>query len=170
MRPFLNLSPIVFSIALATAMLSLAVLPSAAQEFSESHIAAAKRAINASDSTERFDDILPTIAQNAKAELIRTRPDQELQITTIVDEAALALAPRRADLENEIAELFARTFAEDELNMIADFYESEVGQKFLRESPILIREMNRSSQVWANGVRRDLARMVREKLTEAGFQ
>ena len=56
------------------------------------------------------------------------------------------------------------------MNTIADFYESEVGQKFLRESPILVREMNRSSQVWANGVRRDLARMVREKLTEAGLQ
>lgn len=160
-------------IAAVITALTLAVMLTtnvSAQEFSESHLKAAKRAIAATESTDRMDGILPTIAQNAKAELIRTRPDMENKITEIVDNAAIELAGRRADLENEVARMFAGAFSEEELTTIADFYESDTGEKFLRESPILIREMNRASQVWGNGVRRDLAAAVREKMQAEGLQ
>jgi len=140
-----------------------------AQEFTPSHIEAAKRAIASSSSTDRLDAILPQMAQNAKADLIRTRPDKEEVITEIVDSAAIDLAPRRGDLENEIALVFARVFTEDELNEIADFYSTPAGQKFLNESPVVLREIDRASQVWANGVQRDLSAAIREKLVAAGF-
>jgi hypothetical protein len=154
---------------IATLFLAAGQMSALAQEFTESHLAAAKRAISTSDSTDRLDAILPQIAQNAKAELIRTRPDKEAEITTIVDTAAIELAPRRGDLENEIALVFARVFTEDELNQIADFYATEAGKKFLNESPVVLREIDRASQVWANGLQRDMGASIREKLVAAGF-
>jgi hypothetical protein len=155
-------------VALAGLMLVSASIAQA-QEFTPSHIEAAKRAISASSSTDRLDAILPQMAQNAKAELIRTRPDKEAVITEIVDAAAIELASRRGDLENEVAQVFARVFTEEELNEIADFYATPAGQKFLNESPVVLREIDRASQVWANGVQRDLGASVREKLVAAGF-
>ncbi|MGB7336981.1 MAG: DUF2059 domain-containing protein [Salaquimonas sp.] len=141
-----------------------------AQEFSESHLAAAKRAMTASRSTGRLDTILPKMAEEAKAELIRNRPDQEAQLTEVVDSVAISIAGRRGDLEDEVAQIFAKVFTEDDLKVIAEFYESEAGQKFLRESPIVIREMTQASRVWSNGLQRDMATAISEKLKEAGLQ
>ncbi|WP_075996673.1 DUF2059 domain-containing protein [Salaquimonas pukyongi] len=141
-----------------------------AQDASASHLAAAKRAIVATRSTNRLDAILPQMAQQAKAELIRNRPDKEAEITALVDEAAISLAGRRGDLEGEIVQIFSRIFSEDELNAIADFYETDAGKKFLSETPVMLREIDRASRVWTNGVQRDLATAVREKMTAAGLQ
>ena len=141
-----------------------------AQEISESHMAVAKRAINASRSTNQLDLILPRMAQNAKSELIRNLPNEELRISTIVDEAAIQMASRRGDLENEAAMIFARVFSEEELNTVAEFYESDAGKKFLESSPIVLREIQRASQVWSNGVRRDMNEIVTQKLQEAGLR
>jgi hypothetical protein len=110
------------------------------------------------------------MAERIKSELIRNNPDKEAQMSLIVDEAAISLAPRRGDLENEAAQIFARVFTIDELNAIADFYESEAGAKFLEQSPLILREIQRASQVWANGVQRDLGQIVQDKMTEAGLR
>ncbi len=141
-----------------------------AQEATESHLNAAKRAITATRSTDRLDIILPQMAEEAKAELIRNRPDEEAQLTVLVDEAALTFASRRGDLENEVAQVFAKVFTEAELVSIADFYESEAGKKFLSESPIVVREMTEASRIWAGGVQRDLQVLIQEKLKEKGLQ
>ena len=45
-----------------------------AQEISEAHIAAAKQAISTLGVTDRFDDILPGLAERLKSELILNRP------------------------------------------------------------------------------------------------
>jgi hypothetical protein len=141
-----------------------------AQEISESHLSAARDAMTSARTTERFDSILPRIAAEAKAELIRNRPDQEAKLTELVDEVAISLASRRGDLETEVATVFAKAFSEEELTEIAAFYNSETGKKFLKESPIVIREMTNASRVWGGGLKRDMQIAIQEKLTEAGLQ
>ncbi|MCB1385793.1 MAG: DUF2059 domain-containing protein [Nitratireductor sp.] len=141
-----------------------------AQETSESHLAAARRAIGATRSTDRFDNILLQMGQQAKSELIRNSPDKEAEISAIVDEATLTLATRRGDLEGEAVQVFANVFSEDELTAIADFYESDAGKKFLEQTPLVLRELDRAARVWANGVRRDLQGAVVEKMKAAGLQ
>lgn len=144
--------------------------PATAQELSDSHLAAARQAIDSTASTNRLDNILPTMAQNAKSELIRANPNQEASISVIVDEVAISLAPRRGMLETEVAKIFANTFTEGELEEISGFFSTETGQKFLAQSPIVLREIERAAQVWSNGLRRDMNAAVREKLSEAGLQ
>ena len=155
------------SLALATISTSGNAL---AQDFSASHLEAARKAITASRSSERLDDILPQIAEEAKAELIRTNPDKEAVLIEIVDGVAISFAGRRADLENEIAQIFAKVFTEEELNQISEFYSSEAGQKFLKESPIVLREMGNAARVWAGGLKRDMQGAVLDKMIEAGLK
>lgn len=141
-----------------------------AQEPSQSHIDAAKRAIAESSSTQRLDNILPQIAQRAKSQIITNLPDKESIITDIVDTETLALASRRGDLESEVQRIFTRVFTEDELNVIADFFATETGKKFLSQSPIVVREIDRASRVWSNGVTRDLTTAVQARMREVGLQ
>lgn len=100
-----------------------------AQEISESHLEAARAAISAINATEQFDQILPSAARALKGELIQKDPNLEALITKTVDDKALALASRRADLETESARAYAKAFTEDELKAITAFYTSPSGQK-----------------------------------------
>ncbi len=76
-----------------------------AQEISASHLEAARAAIASINATEQFDEILPSAARALKGELIQKDPNLEALITKTVDDKALALASRRADLETDLPAL-----------------------------------------------------------------
>ena len=96
--------------------------PAFAQEPSESHLAAARQAITALHATDEFDAILLNAALQLKGNLIQATPDIQPEIDETVDEVAISLASRRGDLEKEAAAIYAKTFTEEELTTIADFY------------------------------------------------
>ncbi len=144
-------------------------IPLRAQEISPEHIAAAKKAIATTNATDNLNDILPRAAANLAGQLIESRPDIEAQITLFVNESALELAPRRGDLEKEVAMIYARIFSEEELQQITEFFSTKAGGKFLTELPLIVREMGRASNVWGTGINRDLTKKVQEKIDAAGL-
>ncbi|MFC3072942.1 DUF2059 domain-containing protein [Shinella pollutisoli] len=135
-----------------------------AQDVTEDQIKVARAAIDALGATVNFDNILPGLAERLKASLIQASPNHEPEINAVVDEQALALAPRRADLEREAATIYAKTFSQEELKAIADFYSSPVGKKLLKDGPIATRELVRAAEIWASGIQRDLADESGKKL------
>ena len=110
-----------------------------AQEIAESHLQAARATITAVKATDNYDIILPAAAQQLKQELIQQNPDLTDVIIATVDEKALGLAGRRADLEREAAIAYAKIFSEPELNAITTFYTGDAGKKLLASGPIVAR-------------------------------
>lgn len=143
---------------------------SGAQEFSAELLAAARAAVEASRSTVTMDVILPNMGETAKQQLIDSRPDQAEQINDIVNEATLELAPRRGDLEDEVARIYARVFTVEELKQIAEFYNTDAGKKLIRETPVIARSMEEASRIWGTGVQRDLQQAITKKMEAAGLQ
>ncbi|UNK39541.1 DUF2059 domain-containing protein [Shinella sp. H4-D48] len=135
-----------------------------AQDVTDDQIKAARAAIDAIGATSRFDNILPGLAARVKATFVQASPNYEAEINAVVDEQAIALAPRRADLEKEAATIYAKTFTQDELKAIADFYASPVGKKLLTDGPIATREVMKAAEIWAAGVSRDLQTESGKKL------
>ncbi|MBW6419952.1 DUF2059 domain-containing protein [Rhizobium sp. XQZ8] len=135
-----------------------------AQDVSEAQLAAARDAIAAINVTDLYDNILPNLAERLKAQFIQASPNFQTQIATVVDEQALTLAARRADLEKEAATIYAKSFSIDELKSIATFFNTEAGKKLLTNQPLITREMSRAAQIWANGISRDLTAQSSEKL------
>jgi len=144
-----------------------AALPASAQDVSEEQIKAARAAISAIRATDPFDAILPEAAAALKATLIQKNPDMQDLIISTVDEKALSLASRRADLERESATIYARGFSIEELNAIAAFYNTAAGKKLLEQGPVLVREVARAADIWQRGVARDLAEEVGRTLEAA---
>mgnify|MGYP004484481853 CR=1 FL=1 len=140
----------------AVALAGVVATPVLAQDISASHLAAAREAVDAIDTTEQFDQILPNAATQIKAELIVNNPNLQNEISNMVDDNALALASRRGDLENEIARIYAKMFTEQELREISQFYASEAGRKLIQQGPQATREMMAAADVWSNGIVRDL--------------
>ncbi|MEM9107099.1 MAG: DUF2059 domain-containing protein, partial [Pseudomonadota bacterium] len=116
------------SIAVTAAAFVGLTAPVLAQEPSAEHLSAARGALDALDATDQFDVILPNAAQQLKTSLIQTAPNLVDVITVTVDETALGMAGRRADLEREAAAIYAKNFTVEELNAIRSFYEGEAGQ------------------------------------------
>jgi len=152
--------------ALATATLLAGVTLASAQEITESHLKAARAAVTSIKATDSMDSILPQANQLLKVELIQKNPNLEADIVRLVDEETLAIAPRRGDLEREVATVFARAFTEQELTEIANFHSSPTGRKFLSDSPIVGREVSKAVDIWQLGIARDLSKAVADKLAE----
>lgn len=135
-----------------------------AQDISEEHLKAARETIAAINATDRYDNILPGLAERLKAQFIQASPNFQQQISAGVDEVALALAARRADLEREAATVYAKTFSVEELKAITAFYGTEAGKKLLNNGPLIARELAKAAEIWANGISRDLTNQSTEKL------
>ncbi|OQM76773.1 DUF2059 domain-containing protein [Manganibacter manganicus] len=158
-----------FSVVLAASAIVAFSAPAFSQDISDSHLQAARDAIEAIHATDSFDGILPQAASALQSQLIQKNPNLQQLIIETVSEKALALASRRADLEKEAANAYAKVFSEDELKSIAAFYSSEAGKKLLKDGPLVSRELVKAANIWQNGIARDLAQQVGETLaaTEA---
>ena len=154
----------------ASAILCLLVASSSAQEISESKLAAALRASTAAPLSKDLDTVLPLLVQRVQTHLISLRPDLHKEITETVQQVALGLAARRADLDNAIALAWARVFTEDELNAIAAFYTSPVGQKFVKVGPELGSLTIQTVDNWSSRVGEELLDKSREELKKQGHE
>jgi hypothetical protein len=128
-----------------------------AQEPTEAQLDAARAAISAIHATDDFDTILPNAAEALKHSLIQAEPNLQAEISTTVDQQALKLAARRADLEKQVATIYAKLFTADELKAIAAFYNTEAGKKLIKQAPAITRETMQAARIWSNGIARDLA-------------
>lgn len=137
-----------------------------AQEVSDEHLAAARAAISALGSTDQFDAIIPGTAEELKTSLIRANLDLQEVISNTVDEEALKIVPRRGDLEKEAAQIYAKSFSQEELTAIADFYNSPTGKKLIDNGPLVTREVLKAAEIWSSGIARDLNVNVNKALEE----
>jgi hypothetical protein len=152
-----------------TTIVSLSAL-SSAQEFSETQLDAAKRASSAAPLSKDLDTVLPILVQRVQTRLISLRPDLHAEITAVVQEVALKLAARRADLDSAIALVWARMFSEDELNQIAEFYNSPVGKKFVEMGPEIGATTIQTVDNWSSRVGEELLDKSREELKKQGYE
>lgn len=154
------------SIAVVAGSVMLGGLSARAQDVAPEHLQAARTAISALGVTNRFDAILPNIMERLTAQLIQAYPNLQDDISAKVEEAALKLAARRADLEREAALVYAKAFTEAELQEIANFYSGETGKKLLKDGPIATRELLKAADIWTAGVARDLEKEANDSLLQ----
>ena len=156
-------------VVIATAFMMLAGAPVRAQEISQSHLDAALDAINSARAARGFDTVLPALAEKVQNQLIRLRPDLHKEIAAVVEAIALKLVARRADLDNDIARVWAKTFTEDELKVIAEFFKSPAGKKYAELGPRVIAESFQAVKGWSERVEAELLAKSREELKKQGF-
>lgn len=158
-------------IALAAFAIAFAIGgPASAQDVSQSHLDAALEAVKSAGAARGFDSVLPALADRVKGRLIRIRPDLHQEISATVEQVALQLTSRRADLDEAVARVWAKNFTEDELVTIAEFYKSPTGQKFAEIGPRVIQESLKSVEAWSTRVGEELFEKSREELTRLGFE
>lgn len=148
------------------AIFSMGVNMAYADDISDAQLQSAQKAIAAIHATDQFDEFLPSTARDLKDELMRKDPNLANVISDTVDEQAMALVKRRADLEKEAARAYAKHFSQAELDQITAFYSSETGKKLLTEGPVAARDILSAYDVWRQGVAQDLATNVGKAMAQ----
>jgi hypothetical protein len=141
-----------------------------AQEISPSHLAIALDVVKSAKASRGFDNVLPVLAEQVENRLIRVRPDLHNQITETVEAVALKLASRRADLDADVARIWAKAFTEEELQTIATFYKSPAGQKFADVGPKVVTDSFQAVDQWSGRVGEELLEKSRDELKSKGVE
>ena len=144
----------------------MALVSLAQDEVVDEHTAAAKRMLEATKFTDRFDTILPDTSISLKRQLTNNEPDKALDIDVIVDEEALLLATRRGSLETEAIKLVAESYTIEELNSMTNFFSSPAGQKYLNGMPLVFQDLDKAARIWSAGIKRDLTQNVVRRINE----
>jgi hypothetical protein len=154
---------------ITAAPLAFAPAQAQAQEISPSHLAIAIEVVKSAKASRGFDNVLPILAEQVENRLIRVRPDLHNQITDAVEAVALKLASRRADLDADVARIWAKAFTEDELKTIATFYQSAAGQKFADVGPKVVADSFKAVDQWSSRVGDELLAKSRDELKSKGI-
>lgn len=142
--------------------------PAFAEDYTADHLAAAKAAIEASHVGDGLDNILIGVAQQTKGLLVRTHPAQSNLIDQLTNAAALELAAKRPELDKQIQEVWAARFTKEELQKIAEFYNSPLGQKLSKETAGMVQMSGVAAQVWQQKIGQEMLLKVREAAKAKG--
>lgn len=154
----------------AVGILAVNLMPSivtAQEDFTESHLEAAKKVVIATNSLSAFDDLLPVLAEQTRTIFVQADPFRSDEIVTVTTEVALELAPKRQDLNRSIYQIWARRFSEAELNELATFYGTPVGQKLAEAGPSITALALGAARQWQDSIGTEMVSIVRERLEAA---
>jgi uncharacterized protein len=162
-RIFLGVTALV-----VTAM--VAATPGRADDITPSHMAAALEAVHSARASKGFDNVLPLLSEKVQDQIIRVRPDLYKQIADVVQQEASKLVVRRADLDADVARIWANAFSEEELKSITAFYKSPAGLKFVDIGPQVVGASLQAVKTWSDRVGQELLDKSRAELKKQGVE
>lgn len=136
-------------------------------ELPPERMALAMKLVELNGTTRVFDEVLPSIAQQAKTEFIRANPQMQLGIIAIVDRVAVQLVSRRPELDQYLARVWASAFSDEEMQELVDFFSTEAGKKYAQALPQLIAVQTSAAQEWGKSIAQDLTQRVQVELRAA---
>ena len=166
----MSIPRILLGIAAFVVTATVLAVPGRADEITPEHMAAALEAVHSAKASKGFDNVLPLVSEKVQDQIIRLRPDLYRQITDTVQQQALKLIARRADLDNDVARIWANSFSEEELKSITAFYRSPAGLKFVDIGPKVIGDSLQAVRSWSDRVGEELIEKSRAELKKQGVE
>jgi hypothetical protein len=154
--------------AAAVALLCLGATPAFAQDPSGSAVATAKELIEIKGGGAMFEPVIPGIIEQAKNTFLPTNPGLAKELTEVANQLRTEFLPRRAQLMEEIAKLYAQRFSEAELKEIITFYKSPVGKKMATEEPAVLEQSFQLAQQWASRLSEEVLQQYRAEMKKRG--
>jgi hypothetical protein len=142
----------------------------AQEELSPSQMEAAKKVATATKILEPFDDILPILAEQTRTAFIQSDPTRAEEIIEIVQDVAIQLAAKRSELNDQVYRVWGFSFTEEELNQLAEFYNTELGQKLTETVPSITQFSLAAAREWQDKISTEMVTMVQEELAKRNEQ
>jgi uncharacterized protein len=157
--------------ALASVCLGAACLGSAAaqaQQPSPAAVAVARDVILAKGVGGIVEPVVRGVIENVKNKFVPTNPN----LTRELNEVAVILHKELDGKSNEVidqmAQVYAARFTEQELKDLLAFYKSPLGQKSVREEPVAIDEGLRGAERWTDAFAETVMARMRSEMQKKG--
>lgn len=111
---------------------------------------------------------MPGVIETAKNVLLQQSPNLQKDLNETAATLRTQLAPRTAELKEEIAKLYALRFTEAELKEALTFFKSPLGKKLLVEEPRFVEASLGRAQEWANRLSEDVMGKIRAEMKKKG--
>jgi hypothetical protein len=139
-----------------------------AEEPTPSAVALAKELIVLKGSTQLWDAVVPGVIEQAKGVFLQTNPALGKELNQVAAQLRAEYAPRSTQLVDQVAQLYAQTFTEQELKDALAFYKSPLGRKMMKEEPDILDQSMRNAQTWANRLSEEIFMKIRAEMKKRG--
>ena len=100
---------------------------------------------------------------------MQTNPALGKELNDVAAQLRTEYAPRASQLVDQVAQLYARTFTEQELKDALTFYKSPLGRKIVNEEPKVLDDGFRRIQQWANKFSEEVMSKMRAEMKKKGY-
>ena len=142
--------------------------PAAAQQPSPSAIATAKELLVAKGATNMFDPLIPGMIESTKNTFLPTNPGLFKDFNEVANKLRTELSPKRDDIINQVARIYAQRFTEAEMKEITAFYRSPTGRKFVSDEPAVIDQGLKQAETWARQMSEEVMTRFRAEMKKKG--
>jgi len=133
-------------------------------------LAAAKELVTIKGGGGMFDPLIPGVIESAKNQFLPTHPNLSGPLTEVANQLHKEYAPKRAELLDLVATIYAKHFTEAELKEITAFYRSPAGKKMAAQEPIAINQSLTAAQDWANKFSDTVLERFRNEMAKKGYK
>jgi hypothetical protein len=151
---------------------TLSVQPVFAQDSqpSEEHLRLAAQYAELSGANLLYINVLNAQRRDIIRAIGSTNPDIVPTVTQAADAAYLEMADRTGPLFQSVAEVYANQYAIEDLQVIVEFFASDVGQRFLETRRAADQAAFEATVSWGDTINVDFLARVRALLAEQGVE
>ncbi len=145
-----------------------AVFTARAQEPSAAAVAAARELVDIRGGANIFETVVFGVVESAKGVFLQTSPALSKDLEEVAGRIRTELAPRRAELVNEVARIYAQRFTEQELREATAFFKTPLGRKIVTEEPGVLDQSFQRTQQWASKLSEEVLSRYRAEMKKKG--
>ena len=160
-----SLARLVPAAMLAACLLSTPVL---AQQPSAGAITAARELVELKGGAAMFDPVIVSVVEQTKAALLQTNPQLAKDLNDVAAQLRTEFTPRRNELMNEAAKLYATAFTEQEIKDMTTFYKSPLGRKMIVTEPQVLDQTFNFVEQWGPRVAEEAMNRFRAEMKKKG--
>ena len=154
------------------ALLALALVAAAgaaqAQQPSPAALASARELMDLKGVKSLVEPVVVGVIEQTKGTILQTNPGLTKDLDEVSAQLRNEYAPRVAEMTNEIVQLYAQRFSEQELKEAIGFYKSAAGRKMLAEEPRILDATYARLQQWAIRFQDEVMTRVRAEMKKRG--
>jgi uncharacterized protein len=153
------------------ALFALALVAAAAaqaQQPSPAALASARELMELKGVKGLVEPVVVGVIEQTKGTILQTNPGLTKDLDEVTAQLRSEYQPRVAEMTNEIVQLYAQRFSEQELKDAVTFYKSPAGKKLLAEEPRILDATYARLQQWAIRFQDEVMTRVRAEMKKRG--
>jgi len=128
----------------------------------------AKELIDIKGASSAFDPLVNGVIEYHKSFYLQTNPTLQNDLNAVAQKLSADLAPRKAEMQQELTRIYAAHFSEAELKEALAFYKTPLGKKLIAEEPKAQDEAMKAADDWSRTFATEVDSKFRAEMQKRG--